>query len=108
MKLPRKAFLCGLLTELGGVGIYILGLIPGWGPCGPTNEWQLIPFFLGAAVQLPSVLITFLPLPEWGLAWDLALGLAIFFCQILFWTLIWYVILFRAARTRKVTTPTIR
>lgn len=107
MKLPpKKAFLYGLLTEFGGVGILILGLILGWlGPCGPHHRWQYIPLCFGAAIQLPAALIIDLLSPEWTLS-DYALDLTIVFCQVLFWTMVWHVILIllRSARTRKVTT----
>lgn len=40
----------GVYSAGGGLALLILSMATGnFGPCGPSNEWALVPFFVGVA-----------------------------------------------------------
>ena len=92
----KKAVLLGFICEvISFLLIFVPMQFSKWGPCGPVNQWLVIPFFVGGFLNFTLLFISnelMYPLSKITFLYYLFLGI-VFFFHFAIWSGIWSVIL---------------
>jgi hypothetical protein len=85
----KKAIKLGIITELISILFILIPIITKWGPCGPKNEFFIIPFFIGYFMNAP--VLPFIDcLEDSGGILEYLLTCAFLIFQCIVWSTFWW------------------
>ena len=100
----KKAVLLGLICEVATTLLMVVPMLfSKWGPCGPANQWLLIPFGVGGVLNFSLAFIPLIFITNDVYSTYFAYAI-VFFLHFAIWSGIWSLILIKKPKPKIHTT----